>query len=144
MSQESLPSDDPPAPSLEDLAPRFPAYEIEGLIAQGGMGAVYKARQISLDRAVAIKVLPRGAGDDSQFRAAFEAEARAMARLNHPNLVGVYDFGETDGMLFIIMEYVHGNSLHRSCVGKAIDPAQAQSNCDKIQSHNHQRSHNLI
>ncbi|MFT5855850.1 MAG: serine/threonine protein kinase [Verrucomicrobiales bacterium] len=124
MSSESD-SSDPVAPKLEDLAPLFPAYELEGFIAQGGMGAVYKAQQVSLDRPVAIKILPRELGGDPVFRASFEAEARAMARLNHPNLVGVYDFGEADGMLFIIMEYVHGNSLHRSCHGKTIDPTQA-------------------
>lgn len=116
---------EPTAPSIKELAPLFPAYEIEGFIAQGGMGAVYKARQKSLDRPVAIKILPRELGGDPVFRLSFEAEAKAMARLNHPNLVGVYDFGEADGMLFIIMEYVQGNSLHRSCHGKEIDPAQA-------------------
>ena len=72
------------APSVEELSPLFPAYGIEGFIAQGGMGAVYKANQKSLDRPVAIKILPREFGDDAQFRASFEAEAKAMARLNHP------------------------------------------------------------
>ncbi len=124
MSSESDHAE-PVAPPLEELAPLFPAYEFEGFIAQGGMGAVYRARQKSLDRPVAIKILPHELGSDPVFRASFEAEARAMARLNHSNLIGVYDFGEADGMLFIVMEYVHGNSLHRSCHGKTIDPAQA-------------------
>ncbi|MEJ6777864.1 MAG: protein kinase [Akkermansiaceae bacterium] len=113
------------APSIEDLQPLFPSYEIEDFIAQGGMGAVYKARQISLDRPVAIKILPREFGADPTFRASFEAEAKAMARLNHPNLIGVYDFGEADGMLFLVMECVHGKSLYHSSYGKAIDPTQA-------------------
>ncbi|BDS06631.1 hypothetical protein NT6N_16710 [Oceaniferula spumae] len=113
------------APTLEELVPLFPAYDIEAFIAQGGMGAVYQARQISLDRPVAIKILPREFGADPEFRASFEAEAKAMARLNHPNLIGVYDFGDIDGMLYLVMELVHGKSLYHSCYGKAIDPAQA-------------------
>jgi serine/threonine protein kinase len=113
------------APSLEELAPLFPAYDIEAFIAQGGMGAVYKARQRSLDRSVAIKILPREFGDDAQFRASFEAEAKAMARLNHPNLISVYDFGDIDGMLFIVMEFVQGKALFYSAHKKIIDPKVA-------------------
>eukprot|EP00095_Tigriopus_kingsejongensis_P004610 snap_masked-scaffold7607_size3091-processed-gene-0.1 protein:Tk04610 transcript:snap_masked-scaffold7607_size3091-processed-gene-0.1-mRNA-1 annotation:"hypothetical protein" len=113
------------APSLDELAPLFPAYELEAFIAQGGMGAVYKARQRSLDRPVAIKILPREFGDDPQFRASFEAEAKAMARLNHPNLISVYDFGDIEGMLYIIMEFVHGKALYYSAHKKAIDPPVA-------------------
>lgn len=113
------------APTIEELAPLFPAYEFQQFIAEGGMGAVYLARQISLDRPVAIKILARELGNDPVFRASFEAEAKAMARLNHPNLIGVYDFGEADGMLFIVMEMVNGKSLHQSAYGRTIDPVQA-------------------
>lgn len=112
------------APEPEDLAPLFPGYEIGYLIATGGMGAVYRALQKSLDRAVAIKILPKEFSDDAAFREGFEAEAKAMARLNHPNLISVYDFGEAGGMLFIIMEYVHGESLYHAAHGTAIDPAE--------------------
>lgn len=103
----------------------LPAYEFESFIAQGGMGAVYKARQRSLDRDVAIKILPRELGADPEFKSSFETEARAMARLNHPNLVGVYDSGEVDGMLFIVMEFVNGKPLYYSAYNTAIDPQQA-------------------
>ncbi len=113
------------APTLEELEPLFPAYELEAFIAPGGMGAVYKARQKSLDRLVAIKILPREFGDDPQFRSSFEAEAKAMARLNHPNLISVYDFGDIDGMLYIVMEFVHGKALYYSAHNRAIDPAVA-------------------
>ena len=113
------------APTIEELAPLFPAYELESFIAQGGMGAVYKARQISLDRPVAIKILPQEFGEDPQFRASFEAEAKAMARLNHPNLIAVYDFGDIEGMLYIVMEFVHGKALYYSSHNKAIDPKVA-------------------
>ena len=125
MSEQSEPQTPFEAPSLEELTPLFPAYELEDFIAQGGMGAVYRARQISLDRTVAIKILPRIFGEDEQFRKAFEAEAKAMARLNHPNLIAVYDFGDIDGMLFIIMEFVLGKALYYSSYNKVIDPAVA-------------------
>jgi hypothetical protein len=109
------------APSAADLAPLFPGYEIHGLIASGGMGAVYSAVQRSLDRTVAIKILPMELSKDAAFCAGFEAEAKAMARLNHPNLIGVYDFGEVNGMLYIIMEFVPGKSIYHSAYGIAID-----------------------
>lgn len=113
------------APDPEEIAPLFPQYEILGLVATGGMGAVYKAIQISLDRVVAIKVLPSEFSQDAQFCSGFEAEAKAMAKLNHPNLIGVYDFGEAGGMLFIVMEFVEGQSLHDLCQGHALEPAEA-------------------
>ncbi len=112
------------APDPEHLAELMPQYDIEGFIAQGGMGAVYKARQRSLERDVAIKILPKELGD-SEFRAAFATEAKAMARLNHPNLLGVFDFGEIDGMPYIAMEYVRGQSLYESAHNQAVEPLQA-------------------
>ncbi len=115
------------APTLEALAVLLPAYDFESFIAQGGMGAVYKARQRALDRDVAIKILPRELGDDPDFRKSFETEAIAMARLNHPNLIGVYDSGDLDGMLYIVMEYVNGKSLYHSAYNLAVDPEQAAS-----------------
>ncbi len=112
-------------PTVEELAPLFPAYEIRSFIAQGGMGAVYKARQLSLDRPVAIKILPREFGVNEDFRDYFKEEARAMARLNHPNLIGIYDFGDVEGMPFIIMEFIKGKALYYSAHKKAIDPPVA-------------------
>jgi serine/threonine protein kinase len=112
------------APEISVLAPLFPGYEIECLIATGGMGAVYRAVQKSLDRTVAIKILPHEFSKDAAFCAGFEAEAKAMARLNHPNLIGVYDFGEVNGMLYIIMEFVPGKSVFHSAHGIAIDPKE--------------------
>jgi len=108
----------PPDPA--HLAGLFPGYQIVRLIACGGMGAVYEAIQIALERSVAIKILPREFTTDESFRTGFQAEARAMARLNHPNLISVYDFGEVDGMLYIIMEYVPGFSLFEAANGQAI------------------------
>lgn len=112
------------APDSSELNALFPGYQIEGLIATGGMGAVYCAVQKSLDRTVALKILPQEFSKDAAFCEGFEAEAKAMARLNHPNLIGVYDFGEVNGMLYIIMEYVPGKSIYHSAHGQAIDPTE--------------------
>jgi len=102
----------PPAP--EDLAPELPAYEILGLLGRGGMGAVYHARQKSLNREVAIKVLPPMVEDDGEMHFAdrFKAEAQSMARLNHPGIVAVHDAGETPGgLLYFVMEFVQGTDV---------------------------------
>jgi len=115
------------APPLDVLSELLPAYQFDAFIAQGGMGAVYKARQLALDRDVAVKILPRELGEDPDFRQSFETEAKAMGRLNHPNLIGVYDFGAIDGMLYIVMEYVNGKSLYHSAYNLAVDPEQAAS-----------------
>lgn len=124
MSQDPAPTDFTP-PEIGEIADLLPTYEILSFIAKGGMGAVYRARQKSLDRDVAIKVLPRHFGEDAQFRASFEAEAKSMAKFNHPNLIGIYDFGQVDGLLYIIMEMVHGKSLYDFSYGKTIDPSEA-------------------
>jgi serine/threonine protein kinase len=113
------------APSIEKLAELLPQYGIESFIAHGGMGAVYKGRQLSLDREVAIKVLLNEFADNEEFKNAFTTEAKAMACLNHPNLLGVFDYGNIDGMPYIVMEYVRGGSLHEASWNKVIDPAQA-------------------
>jgi serine/threonine protein kinase len=113
-------------PTLEALNELLPSYQFTDFIAKGGMGAVYRATQTSLDRDVAIKVLPPELSTDPEFHASFRTEARAMARLNHPNLVGIYDSGEMDGMLYIVMEYVAGKSLYHSCWNKQIDPDEVK------------------
>ena len=113
------------APEPEEIAELLPNFEVLSFIAKGGMGAVYLAKQKSLDREVAIKILPRNFGEDLEFRTSFESEAKSMAKLNHPNLIGIYDFGEIDGMLYIVMEMVHGSSLYHASYGKKIDPIEA-------------------
>lgn len=99
-------------PTLEELQRSFPQYEIISFIGRGGMGAVYKARQRALDRPVAIKVLPPDMSDRPDFAVRFEREAFSMARLNHPNIITVYDHGRTEeGRLYIVMEFVDGRDL---------------------------------
>lgn len=113
------------APSPEYLAELLPQYDIEFFIAQGGMGAVYKGCQISLERDIAIKVLSREMGESQEFRDSFTSEAKAMARLNHPNLLSVFDYGNVEGMPYIVMEYVEGGSLHQAAWEQAVEPSQA-------------------
>lgn len=102
-------------PTVEDLQAMLPGYEVERIVGRGGMGVVYRARQTSLDRVVAIKVLPPeadAAGND--YAARFKHEARTMARLNHPGIVHVHDFGDTaSGLLYFVMEFVEGSDLEQ-------------------------------
>ena len=86
-------------------------YRIGPRIARGGMASVYEATDIRLDRTVAVKVMHAGLGDDDEFAARFVREARAAARLNHPNVVNVFDQGDDDGTVFLAMEYVPGHTL---------------------------------
>ncbi|MCC6824059.1 MAG: serine/threonine protein kinase, partial [Verrucomicrobia subdivision 3 bacterium] len=86
-------------PPVAELAPLFPQLEILELIGKGGMGAVYKARQKQLDRIVALKILPPGIGDDPAFAERFTREAKALAKLNHPGIVTLYEFGVVAGIL---------------------------------------------
>lgn len=101
-------------PTVSELSQRFGQLEILELVGKGGMGAVYKARQPGLDRLVALKILPPDIGDDPAFAERFTREARALARLNHPHIVGVYDFGQNDGLYYFVMEFVDGVNLRQA------------------------------
>ncbi len=92
-------------------APRGARYRIDGELGRGGMGIVYKATDLVLDRTVALKVLPDQLRDNPQALRNFLREAKAAAKLNHPNIVTVYDAGEQDGRTYIAMEYVDGTTL---------------------------------
>lgn len=100
-------------PSPQDLQAQLPGYEVQQFLARGGMGAVYRGVQVSLGRIVAIKILPPYLSQsDPQYAERFKQEARAMAQLNHPGIVSVYDFGQmTDGTLFFVMEYIDGTDV---------------------------------
>jgi serine/threonine protein kinase len=113
----------PPSPA--DLAASFPQLEILELIGQGGMGAVYKARQPALDRFVALKILPPRVRDDPGFAERFTREARALARLSHPNIVAVHDFGQAGGFPYFIMEYVDGLNLRQVERARRLTPREA-------------------
>ncbi len=129
------PSFVPPAP--EELAQKFPQLEIMELLGRGGMGAVYKARQKHLDRVVALKILPPEAGQEPSFAARFEREARAMAKLTHPNIVTLYESGQADGLFYFLMEYVDGVNLSQLLQGGRLTPKEALAIvphiCDALQ-----------
>jgi serine/threonine protein kinase len=98
-------------------------YQVREVIRRGGMSTVFKAYQASLDRFVALKVLPFS--DDPTVVARFEREARAIARLAHPNIVPIYDYGEFDGRPYIVVQYVDGGHSLADLLGRPIEPAQA-------------------
>ena len=97
--------------SLEEMKERFPQFEIFECLGRGGMGVVYKARQKTLDRMVAIKVLAGEWQGETDFAARFEKEAKTLAQMSHPNIVTVHDFGENQGLYYIVMEFVDGVNL---------------------------------
>jgi serine/threonine protein kinase len=135
----------PEPPTLAELAAAFPQLEIIELIGRGGMGFVFKARQPKLDRFVALKILPRHLADDPRFAERFAREGRLLAKLNHPNIVTVHDFGtarasespspspnsETRDPIshppfyYLLMEYVDGVNLRQAMRASRFTPAQA-------------------
>lgn len=123
-------------PSVEELATLLPHYQIDYLIASGGMGAVYRGMQIDLDRPIAIKVLPPEAGNDAESINRFRSEARAMAKLNHSNIVSIYDFGVVESQCYFIMEFVEGHNLYELISTKEVTPQTAlkvmQQVCDAM------------
>jgi predicted Ser/Thr protein kinase len=102
-----------PAPTPEELADAFPLLEIRELVGEGGMGVVYRARHKQLERDVALKILAPGAADEARFAERFLREARTLARLDHPGIVRIYDFGQSGGRWFLLMEFVEGTNLRR-------------------------------
>ena len=134
-------------PTLEQVAAAFPQFEIIELIGRGGMGAVYKVRQPKLDRFAALKLLPQSLGADPAFASRFEREARLLGRLNHPNIVAVYEFGSVaaavsvsqlstnDSQLpfyYLLMEHVDGVNLRQAMRASRFTPAQALGVVPKI------------
>jgi serine/threonine protein kinase/mono/diheme cytochrome c family protein len=103
--------------------PRIPGYEVLGLLGQGGMGVVYKARQVQLKRLVALKMIR--AETHTRHLARFRVEAEAVARLQHPNIVQIYDIGESEGRPYFSMEFIEGGSLAQQIAGRPLPPRQA-------------------
>src|SRR5206468_2322845 len=132
LQQASVPTDAgtgessrPIAPARAELAAAFPQLEILELIGQGGMGFVFKARQPRLDRFVALKILPQSLASDPAFADRFAREGRLLARLNHPNIVTVHDFGQANGFFYLLMEFVDGVNLRQAMRASRFTPGQA-------------------
>src|SRR5215831_8221698 len=99
---------------------RLGPYEVQAPLGAGGMGEVYRARDARLAREVAIKVLPPEVAKDASRLKRFEKEARSASALNHPNIVTIYDIGETDAIHWIAMEKVEGKTLRETLFGGAL------------------------
>jgi serine/threonine protein kinase len=130
----------PPTPA--ELGKYFPQLEILELLGRGGMGAVYKARQKELDRVVALKILPPSISQDPLFAERFAREAKALAKLNHPHIVTLYEFGQADGLYYFLMEYVDGVHLRQLLRAGKLAPKEALAIvpqiCDALQfAHDH-------
>src|SRR5687768_12085304 len=121
----------------EQIAPHFPQLEILECLGRGGMGVVYKARQKSLGRLVALKLLAPERVDDPRFAERFAREARALAALNHQNIVTVHDFGQAGGFYFLLMEFVDGVNLRQLLRTRMFTPEEALAIvpplCDALQ-----------
>ncbi len=111
--------------TAENDAPSFPNLEILSLLGEGGMGMVYKARQKQLGRTVALKVLSPALSADPQFVERFSREAKALAQLSHPNIIGVHDYGVHEGVPYLVMEFVDGTSLRKLMAHRKIAPERA-------------------
>jgi serine/threonine protein kinase len=124
-------------PTIAELAPLFPSLEILEFIGRGGMGAVYKARQTALDRTVALKILPSDIAMDPAFSERFSREARALAKLNHPGIVTLYEFGSAGDLYFFLMEFVDGVTLRQLLLGERLSAREALTIvpriCDALQ-----------
>jgi tRNA A-37 threonylcarbamoyl transferase component Bud32/capsular polysaccharide biosynthesis protein len=114
-----------PPPTPEEIADKFPQFEILECLGRGGMGVVYKARQKSLKRLVAIKILAPDRDHEPRFAERFAREAELLARLNHPHIVTIHDFGETGGLFFLVMEFVDGVNLRDLLRDGKLEPKQA-------------------
>src|SRR5688572_15062904 len=144
LAEVSIPTEAPSkgaAPTIEELAAAFPQLEILEKIGQGGMGFVFKARQPKLERFVALKILPETLAADPAFAERFSREGRVLARLSHPNIVTVHDFGQASGFFYLLMEYVDGVNLRHAMKAGRFTSEQALAVvpriCDALQfAHN--------
>lgn len=123
---------------MKDIAAAFSQWEVLELIGRGGMGIVYKVRQPSLDRTVALKILSPELGRDPAFAERFAREARTLGKLQHPNIVAVFEHGEKDGFFYLLMEYVDGVNLRQAMHAGRFSPEQALAIvpgiCDALQA----------
>jgi serine/threonine protein kinase len=122
---DSIPTTPWTPPSVDEVASEFEQLEIIKLIGHGGMGAVYKARQKSLGRLVALKILAPQHADNPDFADRFSREGKILAEVNHPSIVTVHDFGRAGDFYFLLMEYVDGVNLRQAMTAGRLTPQQA-------------------
>lgn len=129
----TIPEDSPPPsgvayfgsefvpPTVAELQKQIPQLEILSFVGHGGMGTYYRARHPKLDRHAAVKILPVDPRTDTDLIAGFKKEARAMARLSHSNIIGIYEFLETETALYLVMEFVEGDIFERLINARSFD-----------------------
>src|SRR5688572_6743954 len=118
-------STEPPRAERSAAAWQFGDYELLHELARGGMGVVFKARQLSLNRIVAVKMIRAGRlASEAEIRR-FRSEAEAAARLRHPNIVAIHEIGERDGQHYFSMDYIEGRSLAELAKARALAAAEA-------------------
>lgn len=124
-------------PAIEELSRLFPQLDVLEFVGKGGMGAIYKARQKQLNRVVALKILPPASGREPSFTERFTREAQALAQLNHPGIVTLYEFGHADGLYYFLMEYVDGVNLGQLLLNGRLSAREALAIvpqiCDALQ-----------
>ncbi len=123
--RSSLPNPSGPSFTLANELPKITGYDILAEVGRGNMGVIFKARQHKLNRIVALKMILAGRHADELSRHRFETEAEAVARLQHPNIVQVYDIGEHEEQPYLVMEFVDGGSLDRRLRGRMLSPKAA-------------------
>src|SRR5262249_16502819 len=123
--EPALPATQPSASESETPTRSFGDYELIEEIAHGGMGIVYKARQKSLNRLVAIKMIAAGSEASKEFVLRFRTEAAAAGMLDHPNIVAIHEVGMHDGQHFFSMDYVDGPNLSAFARGQPLPAARA-------------------
>ncbi len=114
--------------SIARKAQQIPGFQILGKLGAGAMATVFKARQLSLDRTVAVKVLPKKLGDNPEFVERFYREGRAAARLNHNNIVQAIDVGEAGGYHYFVMEYIDGKTVYDDLAANKVYPEKEAIN----------------
>ena len=108
-------------PTVAELQAEIPHLEILSFVGHGGMGTYYRARHPKLERLAAVKILPVDPRTDADLIASFKKEAKAMARLSHPNIIGIYEFLETETALYLVMEFVEGDIFERLINARSFD-----------------------
>src|SRR5262249_18426851 len=122
---------DAPSPARPGW-PEVPGYEVLQELARGGMGVVFKARQVRLNRAVALKMILQGGLAGPEERVGFLAEAEVIAAIRHPGIVQVYDFGTHQGLPFFSMEFCPGGSLAQRLAGTPLPPSEAARTLEQV------------
>jgi len=134
-----------PGPSPSDAPPVVPGYEIFNELGRGGMGVVYKARHVALDRVVALKMILAGGHASPDQLARFHAEAQAVAQLTHPHIVQVHDVGECEGLPYFSIEYIDGHALSDEIEGQPVPPIRAAELVETIaRAMHHAHSNGII